>query len=211
MRVLIAGSHGKIGRRLTRLLADRGHEPVAMIRSQDQAQEMTDLGGTPLVADLAGDVDDSARGVDAIVFTAGGGPGSSPESKQTIDRGGAEKLVASAERHGVRRYVIVSSMGSGDVEAASEMMKPYQEAKGQADEAVAASDLDWTIVRPGGLTDDDGDGLVDLAVSLGRGGQVPRDDVAVVIADALEDARTFRRTFEVLDGDRRPADAFADL
>ncbi|CAN5899029.1 hypothetical protein BH23ACT8_BH23ACT8_05940 [soil metagenome] len=201
MRVLVAGSHGKIGQRLTRRLAEAGHEPVAMIRDEEQADEMAALGGHPLVADLAGDVAHAVAAVDAVVFTAGAGPGSGPGPKQTIDRGGAEKLVDAAKAQGVRRFVTVSSMGADDPASASEQMRPYQEAKRQADDYVAASGLDWTIVRPGGLTDEPGDGRVAVAGSLGRGGKVSRDDVAAVLVAVLADDRTIGLTFEVLDGD----------
>ena len=85
----------------------------------------------------------------------------------------------------MRRYLIVSSMGAGDPASASEAMRAYQQAKHDADEALSASGLDWTIVRPGGLTDEPGRGLVSLAPSLGRYGQVPRQDVALVLLECL--------------------------
>ncbi len=201
MKVLIAGSHGNIGRRLTRLLAEAGHEPVAMIRDASQAEELRELGGEPLVADLAGDVSDAPEGCDAIVFTAGAGPGSGPEPKQVIDRGGAEKLVAAAEAHGLRRYVMVSTVRADDPTSGPEHMVPYFEAKGQADATLAASGLDHTIVRPGRLTDEPGDGHVAIAPKLERGGSVTRDDVAAVVAACLERPDTIGWTFELLDGD----------
>ncbi len=201
MKVLIAGSHGNIGRRLTRLLADAGHEPVAMIRDEAQAQEMRALGGQPLVADLAGDVAHTPQGCDAIVFTAGAGPGSGPEPKQVIDRGGAERLVAAAREHQVARYVMVSTVRADDPTSGPEHMVPYFEAKGQADATLAASGLDFTIVRPGRLTDDPGDGRVAIAPSLPRGGSVTRDDVAAVVAACLQRPDTIGWTFELLDGE----------
>lgn len=210
MRVLIAGSHGKIGRRLVRLLAERGDEPVAMIRDPAQADEMRALGGEPLVADLAGDVAFAVQGVDAIVFTAGAGPGSGPGPKQVVDKGGAIKLVDAARDAGVRRYVMVSSMGADDPASRPEL-RPYLEAKAEADAYLAASGLDYTIVRPGRLTEDPGDGRIAAARSLGRRGQVPRDDVAATLVAVLHDDRTVGTTFEVLDGDTPIAEALAAL
>ena len=201
MRVLVAGSHGGIGRRLVRLLADHGHEAVAMIRDADQADELRALGGEPLVADLTGDVSGAPAGCDAVVFTAGAGPGSGAAPKQTVDRGGAQKLIDAAVAHGVRRYVMVSSMGAGDPGSAGEQMRPYLEAKGQADAALRDSGLDWTVVRPGRLTEDAGTGRVDTAESLGRRGEIPRDDVAAVLLACLERPATAGLTFEVLSGD----------
>lgn len=201
MRVLIAGSHGNIGRRLVARLRERGHDVVAMIRDPAQADEMRRLGGEPLVADLTGDVSTAPQGCDAIVYTAGAGPGSGAEKKQTVDRAGSDKLVDAAVANGVPRYVMVSSMRADDPDAGPEAMRPYYEAKGQADGHLQASDLDWTILRPGRLTDDDGSGRVALAPSLGDHGQVSRDNVADVIVAVLETGRASRRTLEVLDGD----------
>lgn len=206
MRILIAGSHGGIGQRLTRLLREHGHEPVAMIRDPDQSAEMEALGGEPLVADLAGDVSDAPAGCDAVVFTAGAGPGSGAGPKQTIDRGGAEKLIAAAEAHRVRRYVMVSSIGAHDPDSGGDM-QPYLEAKAQADEALRASSLDWTIIRPGGLTDDPGDGRVHLSAELGGRGKVSRDDVAAVLAAVLERDDAAGHLLELFDGDRDIAEA----
>lgn len=201
MRVLVAGSHGKVGQRLVARLARAGHEPVAMIRDAAQRDELRDLGGEPLVADLAGDVGDAPKGCDAVVFTAGAGPGSGPEPKQTIDRGGAEKLVDAARRHGVRRYVMVSSIGAHDPASGGEKMRPYLEAKRQADEYLMGSDLDWTIVRPGSLTEDEGDDRIRASTELGHRAAVSRDDVAATLLAVLERDDLGGVMFELFDGD----------
>lgn len=200
MRVLVAGSHGNIGRRLVPRLHERGHEVVAMIRNPGQADEMRELGGDPLVADLTGDVSDAPRGCDAIVYTAGAGAGSGAEKKQTVDRAGSDKLVAAADALGVDRYIMVSSMRADEPESGPDFMRPYYEAKGQADAHLRSSGLDWTIVRPGRLTHEQGSGRVDLAVSLGEQGEVSRDNVADVIVSLLETGRAVHQTFELLDG-----------
>jgi uncharacterized protein YbjT (DUF2867 family) len=209
MRILVAGSHGKVGRRLVPILADKGHEVVAMIRDPGQAQELADLGGTPLVADLTGDVSAAPRGCDAIVFTAGAGPGSGPEPKQTVDRGGAEKLVDAARAHGVPRYVMVSSIGAHDPAAGPEAMQPYLEAKRQADDHLAASRLGWTIVRPGSLTEEPGTGTIRATTRLGNRGPVSRDDVAATLAAVVERSDLSSLIFELFDGDT-PIDAALD-
>jgi nucleoside-diphosphate-sugar epimerase len=202
LTVLVAGAHGKIGQRLVRRLADEGHRPRGLVRKPEQAARIEELGGEPVVADLEVDFDPATvDGADAIVFTAGAGPGSGDARKETMDYGGAAKLVDAAEARGVPRFVIVSSMGAGDPEAAPEAMRPYQRAKGKADERVRASGLDWTVVRPGGLTDDPGRGTVDVAPELRRRGQVSRDDVAEVIVVVLAEPATVGKTFELLEGD----------
>ena len=201
MKVLVAGSHGQVGRHVVRLLSGAGHEPLAMIRDAAQAPEMEALGGTPIVADLEGEVSFAASGCDAILFTAGGGPGSGAAKKETVDRQGAVKLIEAAFAHGVRRYVMVSAMGAADPEAGSEGMRPYLRAKASADAALRESGLDYTIVRPGRLTHDPATGRVDAAPSLGRYGGIPREDTAHVLIAALVAENTVGKTFEVLSGD----------
>ena len=202
MDVLIAGGHGQIARHLIRKLAAAGHHPRGMIRNPDHAADVQADGGVPVLCDLEHDDPEPHVGTaDAIVFAAGAGPGSGAERKRTMDYGGAVKLIEAAERLGVRRYVMVSSMGAGDPSSASEQMRPYQQAKHDADVALADSSLDWTIVRPGRLTDGPGSGQVDLARSLGRYGEVPREDVAAVLLAVLEAENTVRGTYELLGGD----------
>ena len=157
--------------------------------------------------DLSGFVD----GADAVVFAAGAGPGSGAERKRTVDLGAAVKLLDAARRTGARRYLMVSSMGAGDPAAGGDAMRPYLEAKAEADAALAASDLDWTIVRPGRLTEDPGTGLVEVGASLGGLREITRDDVAAVLAACLDEPRTVRATFELLQGDTPIAEALAAL
>jgi uncharacterized protein YbjT (DUF2867 family) len=212
MDVLVAGGHGKVARHLLRLLAARGHHARGLIRNRDHAADLEAVGAVAVVCDL--EHDDPAPHVgtaEAIVFAAGAGPGSGAERKRTVDYGGAVKLIEVAEQLGVRRYLMVSSMGADDPGSASEGMRPYQQAKHDADEALARSSLDWTIVRPGRLTDEPGSGRVDLAERLGRFGTVPREDVALVLLESLAAGNTVRRTFEVLEGDVPASEAIAAL
>jgi uncharacterized protein YbjT (DUF2867 family) len=202
MDVLVAGGHGQVARHLLRKLAAAGHHPRGLIRNPGHAADLEADGAVPVLCDL--EQDDPAPHVGtahAIVFAAGAGPGSGAERKRTVDYGGAVKLIEAAEALGVRRYLMVSSMGADDPGSASEQMRPYQQAKHDADEALAGSALDWTILRPGGLTDAPGSGSVDLAPRLGRFGQVPREDVAAVLLAMLEADNTIRGTYELLGGD----------
>jgi uncharacterized protein YbjT (DUF2867 family) len=202
MDVLVAGGHGQIARHLLRKLSAAGHHARGMIRNPDHAADLRADGAVPVLCDLEHDDPEPHLGsADAIVFAAGAGPGSGPERKRTVDYGGAVKLIKAAEKLGVRRYVMVSSMGAGDPASAGEQMRPYQQAKHDADVALADSSLDWTIVRPGRLTDEPGSGSVDLAERLGRYGEVPREDVASVLLAVLEAENTVRGTYELLSGD----------
>jgi uncharacterized protein YbjT (DUF2867 family) len=212
MDVLVAGGHGKIARHLLRLLAEHGHHGRGLIRNPDHAPDLERIAAVPVLCDLEHDDPRPHLGTaDAIVFAAGAGPGSGSERKRTVDYGGAVKLIEAAEELGVLRYLMVSSMGADDPASASEEMRPYQQAKHDADEALAGSSLEWTIVRPGGLTDDPGTGRVAIAERLGRYGQVPREDVALVLLECLEAGNSVRKTFEVLEGDVPVREAIAAL
>jgi uncharacterized protein YbjT (DUF2867 family) len=212
MDVLVAGGHGKIARHLLRLLAEGGHHARGLIRNPGHAPDLERIGAVPVLCDLEHDDPLPHVGAaEAIVFAAGAGPGSGPERKRTVDYGGAVKLIRAAEELGVLRYLMVSSMGADDPAAAPEAMRPYQQAKHDADEALAESGLDWTIVRPGGLTDEPGSGRVAIAERLGRSGQVPREDVALVLLECLGADNTIRRRFEVLEGDVPVREALAAL
>ena len=212
MDVLIAGGHGKIARRLIRILAGDGHTARGLIRNPDHAADLESDGGSAVLCDLErDDVRPHAGGVDAIVFAAGAGPGSGPERKRTVDLGAAVKCVEAAEELGIARFVIVSSIGAHDPEGGPEAMRPYLRAKAEADARVAASSLDWTIVRPGSLQDSPGTGLVDVSTVLGRRGPVPREDVALVLAETLQAPSTIGLTFEVFSGETRVSEAVRRL
>lgn len=206
MKVLVAGAHGKVARQLVRMLAEAGHEVRGVVRKEEQLPGIEADGAEAVLCDLEteevdGRIGEAVEGCDAIVFAAGAGAGSGEPRKETMDYGGAAKLIEAAEKHGVRRYVMISSMGAADPESRDEAMRPYLKAKGRADERLRESGLDHTIIRPGRLTDDAGTGTVDAAESLGRYGEIPREDVAATIAVALEAPNTVGKTFEVLAGD----------
>jgi uncharacterized protein YbjT (DUF2867 family) len=202
MDVVVAGGHGKVALRLLRLLADRGDRARGLIRNPDHAADLEAAGAEPVLCDLEQE-DDVARhveGADAVVFAAGAGPGSGAARKQTMDLGGAVKLIEAARADGIARYVIVSSMGAGNPERASGPMRPYLEAKAEADERLAASGLDYTIVRPGGLTDEPGSGRIRVGIEIAFG-QVSRDDVAATLVAVLDADNTIGKTFDLLEGD----------
>jgi len=216
VRVLIAGAHGKTARRLVRMLVEDGHEVRGLVRKQEQTGDVEADGAGPVVVDLEaeeveGGVGRAVEGCDAIVFAAGAGPGSGAERKETMDYGGAAKLVEAAEEHGVRRYLMLSAMGAGDPEGGSEAMRPYLRAKARADERLRSSSLDYTIIRPGGLTEDEGTGTIQAAEKLGRRGEIPREDVARTFAAALENGNTYHKTFDVLAGETPIPEALSRL
>ncbi|MFI9261506.1 NAD(P)H-binding protein [Streptomyces sioyaensis] len=213
MRIVIAGGHGQIALRLERLLAKRGDEVAGILRRPEQAGDVLAAGAEPVVCDLeSASVEDVARhmeGADAAVFAAGAGPGSGVGRKDTVDRGAAALFADAAEAAGVRRFLVVSSMGADrePPEGTDPVFAAYLRAKGAADADVRArAGLDWTILRPGRLTNDPGTGLVTLAESTGRD-EVTRDDVAAVLAALLDEPGTIGRTLELIGGEAPVAEA----
>ena len=152
------------------------------------------------------------QGAEAVVFAAGAGPGSGEERKRTMDYGGAVKLIEAAQHEGISRYVIVSSMGAASPEGsgAEGGFLVYLQAKHDADEAVRSSGLDFTIVRPGRLTDDEGTGQVAVGQGL-EGGEVPRDDVAAVLLAVLGTDGTIGKDFDLVGGDTAIDEAVGSL
>jgi uncharacterized protein YbjT (DUF2867 family) len=213
VQVVIAGGHGQIALHLERLLADSGHRVIALIRSRDQDSDVREAGGEPVICDLEREDDLShyLQGSDAVVFAAGAGPGSGAARKDTVDRAAAALLADAAERAGVRRYLLVSAIGAADPPSSpGDVFGAYLRAKAAADDDLARRDLAWTILRPGGLLDDPGDGLVRLQPSVG-GGAIPRDDVAAVLLALLDTPASAGRIWEVVSGETPIPDAIAAL
>src|SRR5215217_3587259 len=160
------------------MLAEEGHEVRGLVRKEEQTGDVEADGAEPVVVDLeaeevGGRIGSAVEGCEAIVFAAGAGPGSGAERKETMDYGGAAKLVEGAEERGVRRYLMLSSMGADDPEGGAEAMRPYLRAKSRADERLKSSSLDYTIIRPGSLTEDEGTGTIEAAEKIGRRGEIP--------------------------------------
>ncbi|HWM38927.1 MAG TPA: SDR family oxidoreductase [Streptomyces sp.] len=218
MRTVIAGGHGQIALRLERLLAGRGEEVAGLIRNPEHAEDLRAAGAEPVVCDLESasveEVASHLEGADAVVFAAGAGPGSGTARKETVDRAAAVLLADAAERAGVRRYLIVSSMGAdaglAEPPAGTDpVFALYLRAKGAADDAVRARDtLDWTVLRPGRLTNEPGTGRVRLAEKTGRD-EVTRDDVAAALGALLHAPGTAGLTLELIGGDTAVEEAVA--
>jgi uncharacterized protein YbjT (DUF2867 family) len=204
MDVVIAGGHGEIARRLTRLLAAHGDRVRSLIRNPAHADDVRADGAEPVVCDLEqttpAELANAIRAAEATVFAAGAGPGSGAERKWTVDRDGALKLLEAARSAGVDRYVMISSVGAEAPPDGDDVFSMYLRAKAQADRALQDSDRSWTIVRPGRLLDDPGTGRVRVALEPLRG-SVPRDDVAEVLHVVLHEPRSVRRTLYVTGGD----------
>ncbi|MGY0389398.1 SDR family oxidoreductase [Nocardioides sp. WG-D5] len=214
MRIAIVGGHGKVALHLHPILAAAGHTPLALVRSESYRDELEALGAEVGLLDIENqDADGFAAafaGCDAVVFAAGGGPDGNKERKRTVDLEGSTKSIAGAKEAGIKRFVQVSAINVDEpVPAdAGEVWKAYVEAKRDADIALRDSDLEWTILRPGGLTDEPGTGRVKLAPKLDRD-TIPRADVAAVIAAVIDDAATVGKQWELVSGDATVDEAIA--
>lgn len=208
----MAGGHGQVALRLLGLLAERGDRARGLIRNPDHAPDLEARGAEAVVCDLESERNLSTyvQGAEAVVFAAGAGAGSGPERKRTVDLGGAVKLIEAAQALGIRRYVMVSSVGAEDPAAGAEQMRPYLEAKAEADAALEAAGLDHTIVRPGRLTDEPGTGRVSAGPDLERA-EISRDDVAAVLAATLRADNTIAKTFVVVGGETPVEEAVAAI
>ncbi len=222
MRVVIAGGHGQIALHLEQQLSEHGDQPIGLIRNPEHAGDLAAAGAEADVADLESTsvqlLADVMRGADAAVFAAGAGPGSSIERKKTVDLDGAVLLANACVLAAVRRLVVISAIGADraddlddtDDNGEPNVFKVYLKAKAAADSFVRDSGLDWTVVRPGGLTDETATGLITAGEQVERG-QIPRADVAAVVLGVLQNPSTVSRQFDVVSGSTPIAAALASL
>ncbi|WP_458124545.1 SDR family oxidoreductase [Paenibacillus sp. Z3-2] len=214
MNVLVIGANGQIGKLVVEQLVQEGkHKVTAMIRKPEQADALKKLGADVVIGDLEGSVEDLAEAMkdhNAIVFTAGSGGSTGQDKTLLIDLDGAVKTMEAAEQQGISRYILVSAYGADQREKWSESIKPYYVAKHYADRALFASDLNYTIIRPGGLENEPGTGKIAVGTDL-EPGSIPREDVARVIVASLQDEKTYRMAFDLIAGDHPIEDALGKL
>ncbi|MGX8793813.1 SDR family oxidoreductase [Oceanobacillus sp. M60] len=202
MNILVVGANGQIGKHLVKLIQDNGDQARAMIRKE--ANYFKDLGAETAVVNLEDEVDtisDAAEGVDAVVFTAGSGPKTGKDKTLMIDLDGAVKTIQAAEQANVKRFVMISSFDTSReaIQSAPESFAPYVVAKHYADEWLLNSDLDYTIIHPGLLTNEPGTNQVNLGANVERG-EVPREDIAKVIYTSLKNDTTIGKRFRAVAG-----------
>lgn len=201
MEITIVGGHGSIAMLMHPMLIESGHQVRGIIRKKEQADDLRKVGAEPVICDIeeADDISEAVGDVDAVVFAAGAGPGSGAERKWSVDRDGAIKLIEAAKNNGINRYVMISAMGV-DNPRGNEVFRAYLNAKAEADEALRNSGLDYTIVKPGRLTEESGAGKVKIGRDL-PSGEIPREDVARVLTEVLETPETAGYQFDLTSGD----------
>lgn len=215
MKIFVAGAHGNVGKKLVKILTDKGHEVKAMIRDESQSDEMKELGATPVVADLEKDKDFPLDKIEVVYFCAGSGPQTGADKTVEVDQKGAIKLIDSAYHHKVYRFIMISSVGADDPKHGPEALKTYLKAKHEADKELKYSGLLYTIIRPGHLTDEPGTGKVTAKEKLEErekeNGKISREDVARTLAACLEHSQTETKVFELIQGDTLIDEALVNL
>lgn len=214
MNILVIGANGQIGKLLVELLAkEAAHRVTAMVRKAEQAESLKQLGAHVVIGDLEGSVEELAEAMkdhDAVVFTAGSGGSTGADKTLLIDLDGAVKTMEAAKERGIKRYIMVSAFGADQREKWSQAIKPYYVAKHYADRALLDGELNYTIIRPGGLKNEPGTGKVAVGTDL-KPGSIPREDVARVIAASLQEEKTYRRAFDLVAGNDAIEDALGKL
>lgn len=203
MKVLIIGANGKIGQKLAKKLKSSNHHPVAMVRKKDQVSQFETMNIDTVVADLESEFEHAYDGINAVVFTAGSGGHTGPDKTHLVDRLGAKKAIDLAVKNNVDQFIMVSALGADySPEKWPESMKHYYEAKADADKHLMQTSLNYTILKPGRLTDEDGSNNILIGDEIDQTNrEIPRTDVATVIEKSIGNASTYKKSLEVLTGD----------
>ncbi|GGD27296.1 SDR family oxidoreductase [Pontibacillus salipaludis] len=208
MKVLVIGANGQVGKHVVDKLNYYNHEPVAMVRDKDQVPYFEERNVQTVLGDLEKDFSHAYDGVDAVIFAAGSGPNTGADKTIMIDQEGAIKAMNLAESKDVSRFVMLSSIAADRPEVGPEELKHYLYAKGRADEYLRTTSLNYTIVRPGGLTNEQGTGKVQMSEHLEMG-YIPREDVGNVLAYVLTEDSVIGKSFDLLSGETDVKQLFA--
>jgi uncharacterized protein YbjT (DUF2867 family) len=211
-KILIVGANGSTGKRIIEILSNsQSFEPVAMIRKEEQKSIFDDMDVKSVLADLEQE-DFSAvlKGIDKVIFAAGSGAKTGPDKTTAVDQNGAIKIIDAAKKAKVKKFIMLSAMNA-DEPTKNPELEHYLKSKAEADKHLRNSGLNYTIVRPGALTDDMGMGKVDLAVKHDTAGEISRDDVAFLLIMSLADPLVQNMTFEAVEGDEPIKSAMIEL
>ena len=199
MKVLVIGANGKTATRVVRLIKNEtSHEPIAMIRNTTQRIKFDKLGVTTVLGDLEYPIDHAIMGCNAIIFAAGSGSQTGKDKTVLVDHIGAIRSMVTAQVHGVKRYVMLSTINAD--ENSNSRIAHYHKAKAFADRHLINTNLEWTIVCPGGLRDEEGNGLVSVQSELFLEGLTTRDNLAASLVSCLELPNTIGKRFSLIEG-----------
>jgi uncharacterized protein YbjT (DUF2867 family) len=204
MKIVVVGANGQIGNQLVHLIKEDGqHNVIAMVRKEEQVKSFENSGIQTVLANLEDSVENLVKaieGSDAICFTAGSGGSTGHDKTLLIDLDGAVKMMEAAEKAGIKRFILVSALQANNRENWSDEIKPYYVAKHYADRILENSPLTYTIIRPGGLLNEPGNGKIRTGDTI-KGGTIPREDVARTIFASLTNEASYNRSFDLISGD----------
>ncbi|WP_068620748.1 SDR family oxidoreductase [Paenibacillus tuaregi] len=206
--IFVAGAHGGTGRRIVRELVQAGYKVHGLVRSEEQAAAIEELGAVPFIGDLNGVFSEGMKGVDAVICAVGAGASGNPEE---VDHLGTVRLIEQSMLDGIERFILISSLGTLAPHKMPSLLKPYLMAKRRAERVLEESKLNHTIIRPGGLTNDPPTGRVTAAVGFSGSGRISRDDVAKAAVLALALPQTERCEFELVEGETPLEEALQSL
>lgn len=210
-KILIAGATGQTGKRVIEILNNtENFKPIAMIRKEEQKQIFDDMEVESVMADLEGDVEHAFKGIDRVIFAAGSGSKTGPDKTTSVDQEGAKKMVDAAKKFNVKKFIMLSAMGTDKPEEGGKL-EHYLRAKKEADDYLVDSGIVYTIVQPGALTDDMGLAKVKLAIKLEESGEISRDDVAFLLVMCLADPLGKNMAFQALEGEESIKSALVEL
>lgn len=215
MKILVAGANGQIGRKVVKLLSDSNHQVRAMVRDDEQVDLMKQLGADEtVVADLEGEIREAVTGCNGIIFAAGSGSHTGQDKTELVDRDGAKKLVDAGLNENIERFIMISTRRANHPELAPEKIRYYFEAKGEADDYLRSSGLNYSIIRPGGLINDEGSGFIQAEENLDEDAisrKISRDDVAMTVVSSIDEDNTFYRSFDLVSGNIPIQEVLSDL
>ena len=202
-KTLIIGASGQIGKMATKLLLENEQNVVALVRDKSKLRDLDSPFLSIVEQDLEGDFSSAINGCDQVIFAAGSGGSTGPDKTVLIDLWAATKAATYSKEHGVKHFIMVSSIGADDPDAIDSDLKPYLVAKHMADEHLIHSGLNYTIVRPGTLTDES----ASLEVTTERPSdqskaKISRENVANALLHVATNSFNSNRIFELFDGDK---------
>ncbi|WP_121665930.1 SDR family oxidoreductase [Mesonia aquimarina] len=201
-KILVAGANGTTGKEIINLLQDHSSfEPIAMIRKEEQQAQFDNQNVKTVLADLEGDLTEAVKGVDRVIFAAGSGGNTSDQKTIDVDENGAINLIDRSKAAGVRKFVMLSAMGT-DKPSDNPDLEQYLKSKKAADDHLKASFLNYSIVKPGRLTNAEKTNRIKAKTRLNEYGEISRKDVAQVLVDCLPPNMLQNKDFEILSGDK---------
>lgn len=207
-RTLIIGASGQIGKQVTQTMLDGGHIITALVRDKSKLSDVNGDTMNIVEGDLTEDFEHAFEDCSTVIFAAGSGGSTGADKTLMIDLWAACKAADYAKNHNVEHFIMVSSIGADAPSSGPESMQPYLVAKHMADEHLISTGLNYTILRPGSLTNDDAKGkFTSERPSDKDKAVITRADVANALVYLAGDTRQDSRIIELFNGEQSLTEA----